>query len=171
MSFIGPRLFIQIDYRLCEAFPENKSTPFGGRSIILVGDLGQLPPIRDKPMYVGKTTSKVLWEKFNIVVTLDTIFRQQCDDPKQSSFRNLFANIRNACPLIVDWDLLMSRCDNNLSPEERSLFDSTSHLFPTNNSVSLHNRCMLESLNAPIARCVVEHTRKTFFDDVDDDQL
>ena len=75
MRFIGPRLFIQIDSRLCEAFPKNKSTPFGCRSIILVGDLGQFPPVRDKPMYASKTTGKVLWEKFNIVVTLDTIFR------------------------------------------------------------------------------------------------
>ena len=61
MSFIGPSLFIQIDSRLHEAFPKNKSTPFGGRSIILVGDLGQFPPVRDKPMYAGKTTGKVLW--------------------------------------------------------------------------------------------------------------
>lgn len=81
------------------------------------------------------------------------------------------SNIRNSDPLIADWDLLMSRCDNNLSPEERSLFDSTIHLFPTNNSISLHNRCMLKSLNAPIARFVAEHTRKSFFDDPDDDQL
>ena len=38
MRFIGPRLFIQIDSRLREAFLENKDCPFDGRSIILVGD-------------------------------------------------------------------------------------------------------------------------------------
>ena len=32
MSFIGPRLFIQIDSRLSEAFPKKKSIPFGGKS-------------------------------------------------------------------------------------------------------------------------------------------
>jgi hypothetical protein len=53
-----------------------------------VGDLGQLPPVKDKPLYAGNTTGKVLWKKFNIVVTLDTIFRQQGNDPKQYSFRN-----------------------------------------------------------------------------------
>jgi hypothetical protein len=62
MSFIRPRLFIQIDSRLREAFPENKSSPFGGRSIILVGDLGQLPPAKDKPLYAGNTIGKVLWK-------------------------------------------------------------------------------------------------------------
>jgi len=65
---------MQIDIQLREAFPEKKNCPFGGRSIILVGDLGQLPPVRDKPLYAGNTTGKVLWNKFDIVVTLDTIF-------------------------------------------------------------------------------------------------
>ena len=61
MSFIGPRLFIQIDSRLREAFPKKRSVPFGGRSMILVGDLGQFPPVKDKPLYVGNTASRVLW--------------------------------------------------------------------------------------------------------------
>jgi ATP-dependent DNA helicase PIF1 len=161
MSFLGPRLFIQIDSRLREAFPENKSSPFGGRSIILVGDLGQLPPVKDKPLYAGNTAGKVLWKKFNIVVTLDTIFRQQGNDPKQYSFRNLLMNIRNAEPFFDDWELLMSRAGMDLPIEERSLFNSSLHLFPTNNLVDLHNRQMLKSLNSPIARCVAEHTRRT----------
>jgi hypothetical protein len=123
-----------------------------------VGDLGQLPPVRDKPLYAGNTTGKVLWKKFNIVVTLDTIFWQQGNDLKQYYFRNLLMNIRNVEPLFDDWELLMSWVDMNLPLEERSLFNSTLHLFPTNNLVNLHNRQMLKSLNSPIARCVVEHT-------------
>ena len=76
MSFIGPRLFIQIDSRLQEAFPEKMSVPFGGRSLILVRDLGQLPPVRDKPLDVGNMSGRVLWKDFRKVFTLDTIFRQ-----------------------------------------------------------------------------------------------
>jgi hypothetical protein len=56
MIFLGPRLFIQIDCQLREAFPDKKTSPSGGRSIILVGDLGQLPPVKDNPLYVGNTT-------------------------------------------------------------------------------------------------------------------
>lgn len=77
MRFIGPKLFIKIDSQLREAFPENKSITFGVRSIILVGELGQLPPIRDKTQYAGNTIGSVLWKSFNIVVTLDVIFYQQ----------------------------------------------------------------------------------------------
>lgn len=60
MSFIVPRLFIQIDSCLRKAFPKNKDYPFGGRSIILMGDLAELPPVKDKPLCVGRTTRKVL---------------------------------------------------------------------------------------------------------------
>jgi ATP-dependent DNA helicase PIF1 len=171
MSFLGPRLFIQIDSRLREAFPDKKTSPFGGISIILVGDLGQLPPVKDKPLYAGNTAGKVLWKNFNIVVTLDIIFRQQGNHPRQAAFRQLLSNIRNVEPVIDDWDLLMSRVDMSLPPVERSLFHSAIHLFPTNDLVTLHNRQMLKSLNTPIARSVAEHTRRAEIAGVDDDQL
>ena len=47
MSFIGPKLFVQIDSRLRECFLEKNNHSFGNRSIFLVGDLGQLPPVMD----------------------------------------------------------------------------------------------------------------------------
>jgi hypothetical protein len=49
MSFIGRNLLTKIDSRLRQAFPENANIPFGGRSVILVSDLGQFPPVMDKP--------------------------------------------------------------------------------------------------------------------------
>ena len=55
-------LFMQIDARLREEFPDKKNCPFGGRSMILVGDLGQLPPVRDKPLYPSNIVGKVLWK-------------------------------------------------------------------------------------------------------------
>lgn len=55
MIFIGQRLFIQIDSCLREA---NKDYTFRGRSIIIVSDLAQLPPIKDKPLYVDRTIGK-----------------------------------------------------------------------------------------------------------------
>ena len=57
MSFIGPKLLSNIDSRLREAFPSHRTSPFGGCSVILVGDLGQLPPVKDIPMYVGASWS------------------------------------------------------------------------------------------------------------------
>jgi len=48
-SMVGRRMLALIDKRLREAFPEKKNKPFGGRSIILFGDFGQLPPVLDIP--------------------------------------------------------------------------------------------------------------------------
>lgn len=151
MRFLGSRLFMQIDARLREAFPEKKNCPFGGRSIIFVGDLGQLPPMRDKPLHASNTTRKFLWNKFNIVVTLDTIFHQQGNNEKQSCFRRVLNNIRNVEPIIEYWVFLMSWDHMRLHPRERDLFNVAIRMFPTNNLVSFHNRNTLKSLNSLIS--------------------
>lgn len=49
-SMVGFRLLAQIDKRLRQA-TGRISEPFGGVSIILVGDILQLPPVGDKPLY------------------------------------------------------------------------------------------------------------------------
>ena len=54
MNFIGKNLLTRIDSRLHQAFPENDNIPFGGRSNILVGDLGQFLPIMDKHVYASE---------------------------------------------------------------------------------------------------------------------
>ena len=127
--------------------------------MILVGDLGQLPPVRDKPLYAGNTTGKVLWNKFNIVVTLNTIFHQQGNNEKQYCFQRVLNNTRNVEPVVEYSEFLMSRADMRLHPRERDLFNAAVHMFPANNLVSFHNRHMLKSLNSPIARCIVVNSR------------
>ena len=52
---------------------------------------------------------------------------------------------------------------------ECSTFNLEIHLFPTNTLVNLHNRCMLKSLNTPIARCTYEHTKNKEFNDANDE--
>ena len=52
-SFVGPKLLLKIDSRLREAFPYQQKKCFGGAFIILVGDLAQLPPVMDKPIYAS----------------------------------------------------------------------------------------------------------------------
>jgi len=102
MIFIGPRLFIQTYSCLPEAFPENTNCLFSARSMILVGDLGKLPRVKDKLLHASKKTRKVSWKIFNIVVTLDKKFMQQGDDSRHASFLNLLTNIRNAKPFLDD---------------------------------------------------------------------
>ncbi|XP_059073340.1 uncharacterized protein LOC131874117 [Cryptomeria japonica] len=63
MSFIGEKLLESIDSHLRQAFPQNSDLTFAGVSIILVGDLGQLPLVKDKPTYESSRRAKILWKK------------------------------------------------------------------------------------------------------------
>ncbi|XP_059068714.1 uncharacterized protein LOC131859171 [Cryptomeria japonica] len=82
---------------------------YQGVSMILVGDLGQLPPVNDKPTYTSNRREKLLWEEFKIVVTLDKIFRQDGENIQQQIFRQLLTNLRDANPQIDDWKLLATK--------------------------------------------------------------
>lgn len=86
MSFIGRKLLTHIDVRLRQAFLENSNVPFGGRSIILVGDLGQLPPIMDKQAYASDGPAKELWKTFRTIVTLEIVFREDGQSNDQKRF-------------------------------------------------------------------------------------
>ena len=76
MSFIGPKMLTQIDARLRKAFPSHCTIPFGGCSIIRLGDLGQLSLVKDIPMYVGASVGTALWRTFDTFIMLKTIFQQ-----------------------------------------------------------------------------------------------
>ncbi|XP_057847781.2 uncharacterized protein LOC131057655 [Cryptomeria japonica] len=136
MSFIGPKLIQRIDIRLREAFPTHNQLQFGGRSIILFGDLGQLPPVKDIPMYASTSYGGTLWQ-----------------------------------PTIANWQLLMSRSNSALSSAEQSIFLSSSHLFATNEMVSLHNKRMLLSMAKPIALSTTEQLRGFTCSNPDEEQL
>ena len=50
-SMIGAVTLYQIHKRLCEAFPKKANKPFGGMSMLMMGDFAQLPPVGLKPMF------------------------------------------------------------------------------------------------------------------------
>ena len=87
------------------------------------------------------------------------------------NFKRLLTNIRNAKPIADDWNLLMSQIDATMDSIEINTFNSEIHLFPMNTLVNVHNICMLKSLRIHISRCIVEHTKNKYFNDVDDEQL
>jgi hypothetical protein len=89
-SMVGRRMIGIIDIRLRQAFPESKDKPFGGRSIILFGDFGQLPPVLDLPMYANDKSGDEMsnngiatYKQFREAYKLDVIQRQSGDSEKQ----------------------------------------------------------------------------------------
>ena len=104
-----------------------------------MGDLAQLPPVMDIPLYARSSHGSALWHNFNTVVTLSIVFHQQGNDPSQVTFRKLLTNIKNAIATIEDWKLLMSRTESLLYKDELSAFKGSMYLFETNQLASLHN--------------------------------
>src|SRR6266540_6531440 len=85
-SMVGRRMLGLIDTRLRQIFSEKKNELFGGRSIILFDDFGQLPPVLDVPMYSTNILRDGLsnygiatYKFFSEVYKLDIIQRQSGD--------------------------------------------------------------------------------------------
>ena len=95
MSMVGRKMFGQVDRRLRQVFPERSEELFGGRSCLLTGDWGQLPPVMDLPLYttVSRTELSDLgsidYHLFDRAVVLDRVMRQAGQDAGQEHFRNL----------------------------------------------------------------------------------
>ena len=70
---------------------------------------------------------------------LEIVFRQRGSDPAQLRFCQLLMNLQNAIPTIADWELLMTRTDTSMGPDEASRFNDAIHLFSTNALVHDHN--------------------------------
>src|SRR6185436_10281227 len=100
-SMIGRRLLAFMDVRMCQAFPEYQNEPFGGQSVILFGDFGQLPPVLDLPMYTTisrdslSNDGRTAYKQFQEVYKLDVIQRQSGDSDEQKIFREILLRLRD----------------------------------------------------------------------------
>jgi len=94
-SMVGRRILGTIDKRLRQAFPEHNNETFGGRSVILFGDFGQLSPVLDIPMYSsekGGTLSNdgiEVYHEFREVYKLKAIEHQSGNSSEQQIFREI----------------------------------------------------------------------------------
>jgi ATP-dependent DNA helicase PIF1 len=164
-SMVGRKMLGLIDMRLRQAFPENKNEPFGGRSIIMFGDFGQLPPVLDVPMYANKASHDALskngliaYKYFNEVYELDIVQRQSGESEEQKGFRDILLRLREGDSKLDDWKTLIKRFEENLNPIERDRFQDAVFIQTKWTEVDKINIEMLRSLNRPIAKINAVHT-------------
>ena len=165
-SMVGRRMLGLIDTRLRQIFSEKKNEPFGGRSIILFGDFGQLPPVLDVPMYStnisrdGLSNYRIATYKFfSEVYKLDIIQRQSGDSEVQQEFRDILLRLCDGESSLNDWKTLTTRFEENLNQDERDSFSDAISILTTWEEVDKINIDMLRSLQRPVAKIVGDHNR------------
>ncbi|KAI3973355.1 hypothetical protein MKW92_002223, partial [Papaver armeniacum] len=109
-SMIGRKMLESIDLRCRDIFAINE--PFGNVSIVLVGDIRQLPPVFDTPLYAQggrnlQLTGSLSYSVFEHCVRLEHVFRQSRDE--ESLFREALLRLSDGSSTIHDWKLFKTR--------------------------------------------------------------
>jgi hypothetical protein len=163
-SMLSQVMFGKIDQRLRQA--KNNNCTMGGISIILIGDPGQLLPVCGSSLYNSKLSNGLAmngflsYQKFQIVVTLESLMRQEnsSNDLDQKHFIELLPRLRNGTSTIDDWKLLKTRV---LTDDNKSQFQHAIHIFNENEQVDKHNLEKLQELAIPICELkAINSTKK-----------
>ena len=162
MSMVGRKLFGQVDRRLRQAFPNHSNHSLGGCSCLLFGDLAQLPPVMDLPLYTTSTSSTLsdigssCYQMFDHAIILDQVIRQSGQDPSQVMFRDILLRLRSCQVTESDWKHLMTRTPAHVF--NASSFENALHLFPTVEAVVEYNINKLHACSQPVAMIKAVHT-------------
>ena len=137
VSMVGSGMFNFLDLRLQQIMGTKE--PFGGLSIITVGDLFQLKPVFDnwifensKDGYSALATN--LWQQYFQMFELSEVMRQRED----KDFAEILNRIREGKHTEADIEVLKKRI-LNLSPQHANYPINSTHLFSTNMAVDQHN--------------------------------
>ena len=166
-SMVGRKMLGFLDARMHQGKQGRgvaRDVPFGGVSVILVGDEGQLPPVLEKPKYVMDCYSdhyaqyeaggNRLYLLFKTVVLLDEVVRQDPNDP----FYQLLLRVRRGDIRREDWNTLCTRRLSNLPAHEQRMFASgTVQLFSVKQKAREYNESCLQNLGQPVAVCNAVH--------------
>ncbi len=152
ISMVSNTLLLYVHQRLIEIFGcvSDYNKPFAGMTVILVGDLYQLPPFLQKPVFAQYYNDLYniypLWRNFQMC-ELTEVTRQKGD----AKLIDILNNIRVRVLSREDKDLLKSKF---LSATDKGYPLDTLHIFAENLPVKAHNLKMLEEIEGPFVKFV-----------------
>lgn len=152
ISLLGCILLRKVDLRLREA-KGVENVPFGGMFLFLLGDLKQLPQVKDRAFYSDGFSTEYadpgqqLFRQIEASVILPTSHRQLAN---QQRFRDLLDRLAEGGITMGDWQILMQRRLDRIS--SAAVFENSLRLFSTNNEVHDYNYNKLQSLQTPVYR-------------------
>lgn len=157
-SMIGTKMFTQINERLVQVFGRNEW--FGGISVIVVGDMNQLPPVADQKIfvqsrYVNNTALEALigplsklWEPFEIF-ELTQIMRQK----DEKDFIIALNNLASETMTDADVQLIKSR-----ETPESEVPENAIRVFYANNDVDNYNTHRIQTMSGGTIQCTaIDH--------------
>ena len=126
----------------------SNTEPFGGISILAVGDLLQLPAVAQKPIFATPSDEMSaiygsIWQTHFKIIELTEIQRQKND----SRFASLLNRVRIGGQSDEDIALLNTRV---VLPTADNFPTTATHIFAYNKDVSEHNATMLQTLPGPL---------------------
>ncbi|CAJ1085629.1 uncharacterized protein LOC117832690 isoform X2 [Xyrichtys novacula] len=154
ISMVSKPLFAYVDVRLKQIKGSHK--PFGGMSVIAVGDFYQLPPVRQsKPLCVYDPIELDLWRDSFQMITLDEIMRQKDDKTFAEMLNRLRVKTRSDELSEADRALLSQRVtEPQLCPSD------VLHIFATNKQVAAHNSATLSQHHSDITTIDADDFKK-----------
>ena len=146
ISMVGTDMALSIHRRLCDIMGNQE--PFGGVSVLAVGDLLQLPPVGRYPIFDPPTDEMAalygsLWQNHFQVIELTDIVRQKNDQ----HFASLLNRVRVGKHTMEDIKTLKQREIKSSSPDYPKL---APHIFALNAEKDEHNKEILDTLPGPI---------------------
>ncbi|XP_074549060.1 uncharacterized protein LOC141807175 [Halichoeres trimaculatus] len=133
ISMVSKKLFAYVNWRF-QQIKGNRS-PFGGISVLAVGDFYQLPPLGGaKPLCVYEETEFDLWRDHFSMINLTEIMRQKDDRAFAELLNRLRVKSKQVPVSNQDRDLLMQAITNSKDCPAETL-----HVFATNKQVDSHN--------------------------------
>ena len=158
-SMISLWMLYAIDQRLRELKPSKCKMPFGGVSIVIMGDFAQLPPVLAKALYYTETKNlthyqtlgKALFQLFERTIILDEVMRQKGNN----TLIDTFGKLSNGTLTVKDWELFAKRelnSDNFTIDERKDFIENGTLLCCYNKHLIAYNKHRLTGLNQPIAK-------------------
>ena len=134
----------------------------GGKSIILIGDPGQIPPVGDKPLFHLLPTNEIgeqgrfNYLLFDKVVNLNVNHRANGNDAKQENFRNILQGLRTGDSIKADWEMRLTRQPSQV--KNIAQFQDAIRLFFANEEVENFSFKKLQLLGQPVAELKARHS-------------
>lgn len=156
----------KIESRCKQAMGNNE--PFGGLFVYLFGDIKQLPPVKDRPLYVKRTGGRysyslhdqgqlVFRHYFSKAHILQAAHRQIGTGGNEDNFKIALDRLSFGKSSENDWQIFMTRSTSAVPAQEQRLFEDAIWIFTTKQEVIDYNLIRLRTLDHLVAILLAKH--------------